>query len=422
MESRKSVANGRDSESRGVGRLATDRAYSLRHFGISVAAIVAYAMRRELVINSTVLWLLGVAALANLALAALSDVRTWFGAARMVSPLLGLVSWSALVFSTGGVGSPFVAGFGLEILLSVLLVSPLGTLWTTGGAVLAIWITRLPVGSEPVLARLIVESTFVATIGLLASTASRRWLHSQEELDRETHVLGQRLRAMESEVETAIKLGRVGERAAWLAHGLKGAVRNLRGFSKLIELPSNANTRREALAGLQHAIDRLEELACETLAERAEVGKHVLALQTDVARTVDDVIAEMSRLHAAVRWVKPALESIPGVGVPAPLLREILLILAQNAAEATGQGGEVELYARVEDRILCLGVRDNGPGFPKDVSSATLRAGVTTKLAGSGFGLVLARRLVEARGGKLSIARAEEGGARVAVHLPLQVG
>jgi len=35
---------------------------------------------------------------------------------------------------------------------------------------------------------------------------------------------------------------------------------------------------------------------------------------------------------------------------------------------------------------------------------------------------VLARRLVEARGGKLSIAQAEEGGARVSVHLPLQVG
>jgi signal transduction histidine kinase len=401
---------------------ALGRASLLRHLAISGAALAAYAMRRELHVGGSVLWILGLTAVANMALARLADLPALSEKARRISPVLGVTAWAALVHMTGGAASPLVAGFWLEIVFSALVFPPAGTLLVTSGVAASLWAQQAIAGIGSSLGHLGLQTGFVAAIGLLTFFASRRWQREHQTLQVEAGALSRRLRDLEGELEATRTLGQVGERVAGLAHSLKNTVHSLRGFTKLVE-PSSLGTpvQKQTLEGLRLAIDRLEETARATLRPSESDGHATRTTTTgsDVRRPLGEVVAEMTRTHATVRWVTRESEGLPGVALSSARLREVLLILAQNAAEASGDSGEVTLRADVDGDVLRLVVQDQGPGLDPQLRERLFRPGATTKAEGSGFGLFLARRLVESGGGQLTVAQAAQGGALVSVRLPV---
>ncbi|MFS0866404.1 ATP-binding protein [Microbacterium sp. 179-B 1A2 NHS] len=116
----------------------------------------------------------------------------------------------------------------------------------------------------------------------------------------------------------------------------------------------------------------------------------------------------------------------PESSIPAawPVDDDTLLVLANllnNAVEATGFGGVVQLLlsAEPEAGILRICVDDDGPGFEGD-PGRLLRRGETSKedAANHGIGLASVLRVVEGRGGRLVLGESPLGGARVEVLLP----
>ena len=86
-------------------------------------------------------------------------------------------------------------------------------------------------------------------------------------------------------------------------------------------------------------------------------------------------------------------------------IRGAVLNLALNAIEAAGPGGQVSVCGtRITDQIS-IEVTDNGLGPPAELGEAIADAFVTTKEAGVGLGLMLARQASEGEGGRLSWER-----------------
>jgi signal transduction histidine kinase len=168
------------------------------------------------------------------------------------------------------------------------------------------------------------------------------------------------------------------------------------------------------------AIDHLEATARATLGAEARPGEATST--SELRRTLDEVMTEMRRQHAGLRWTESVSEPLPGVALPARTLREVLFILTQNAAEASGASGEVVVRAGVDGPALCLSVQDAGAGIDPGVRENLFRPGATTKPSGSGFGLFLARRLLEPCGGRITIAQPAGGGALVSIRVPSRSG
>jgi C4-dicarboxylate-specific signal transduction histidine kinase len=99
-----------------------------------------------------------------------------------------------------------------------------------------------------------------------------------------------------------------------------------------------------------------------------------------------------------------------------PLEQAMTNLLLNACAALEGRAdGWIELTAvRAGDGRILLAVEDNGPGL---VAGAGLGAGAPDG-EGPGFGLAVARLIVEAHGGTLRAANRAEGGARVEVALP----
>ena len=98
-------------------------------------------------------------------------------------------------------------------------------------------------------------------------------------------------------------------------------------------------------------------------------------------------------------------------------IRQVLVNLFTNSAQAMPQGGRIEVATEAlpSAAAACIRIHNQGPGIPVEVRHRLFEALFTTKAKGSGLGLALCRRIMEAHGGSIQLAPSETGAAFVLV-------
>jgi signal transduction histidine kinase len=407
------------------------------------------------------LWLAAVFGAPNFLLWLARDFRPVARVAPAVSPVIGLLGWGSLATFTLGLKSPILAAFFFEVGLAAISMSPAGVAGVTSAAILVLALVQNLFGFGSGWQLWLLEAGFLAVMGGLGLAIAYRRVTAEAMLRAQGDELGQRLELLQRELDDERVVSRVGENVARLAHGLKNAVHSLRGFVGLIEpeVERVGGASREALAGLRAAIDDLERLARLTLADGAPTGPahspgapavaQTAAERSPASRSPAASVPSETRtgigpakkdrggamvsvaLERAIKDLGPASPEVVfdvrvapdahAISVPiaeTPLL-ELLMILLRNAVEAMHGVGRctVELGRR-NDRCH-VEISDEGDGLPSDAENRLFTPGFTTKSGGSGFGLFLARRIVEDQGGRLSLVSKPEKGAIAVLELPV---
>lgn len=100
-------------------------------------------------------------------------------------------------------------------------------------------------------------------------------------------------------------------------------------------------------------------------------------------------------------------------------LLSILLNLVDNALQACGSGGTVEVSARVDSHErLVLAVRDDGPGIEASIQARMFEPFFTTRAQGTGLGLAVVRAVVDGYGGEIEVESSKGLGTRISLMLP----
>ncbi|MFQ5670877.1 MAG: ATP-binding protein [Acidobacteriota bacterium] len=410
-----------DDRLKRVGRfiVRSDSVPLIRHVAICAAALTAYFMQQRLRVGQGLLWIVGAAALLNLATTVLGDRPRLGRVARILSSVFGLAGWAGIASLTGGVASPLVAGLALEIFLSAVAYRPRGTLLVTAGAVLGLWGQQALVDlSGATLRLLLLQSGLLSGMGAVSLYLSRSWALT---LSRSTSEFRRRLQALQNELDGMRTLGKMGEGTARLAHQLANTVHSLRGFTSLLASRLAPGGRDQpVLEGLRESIDQLETLARATLGNGgAARGLPTRATGEQVREVLESVVREIGRRHPGVRWVLPEQEEFPAVSMPPWEVQEVLQVVIQNAAESSGGRGIVQLSFGAQNEQVRFHVQDNGRGVEPGAQQNLYRPGFSTKSGGNGFGLFLTRRLLRSRGGDLSLVPARRRGTVCTVSLPL---
>jgi len=124
-------------------------------------------------------------------------------------------------------------------------------------------------------------------------------------------------------------------------------------------------------------------------------------------------------LHCRYRLAS-AVPERPG-WFDAAQVEQVLINLIKNAHEAGGPDDEVTLSIHDVGAEMRVEVADRGPGMSETVLAQALLPFYSTKRSGTGLGLALAREIVEAHGGRITLANREQGGLRVSLLLPLKL-
>lgn len=233
--------------------------------------------------------------------------------------------------------------------------------------------------------------------------------------------------------ELNVRTGRleaVAALSASLAHEIKNPLASIR---SAVEQLGSDRLSPDDRALLRRLVitesDRLSRLLTEFLDYS---GVKLGAQQrVELRRAVMDCVA-VARQHPDLEGVDLRLDvddaPVPVIG-DADLLHRALLNMVLNAAQHAGPGGTV-VVALEDERFrktprgvnvsnpVRLSVRDSGPGIPPEMESRIFDPFFTTRKGGSGLGLALVHRAVEAHSGVIFVDRAIEGGAQFVIFLP----
>jgi signal transduction histidine kinase len=112
--------------------------------------------------------------------------------------------------------------------------------------------------------------------------------------------------------------------------------------------------------------------------------------------------------------------TLPAISVDPVRVREVIVNLVSNALHFTPAGGSVTVSAREAVRDVTIAVTDTGAGISaEDLPKVFDRFYKGTASRGSGLGLTIARRLVEAHGGTIRVASAPRQGTTITFTLPV---
>jgi signal transduction histidine kinase len=404
-----------------------DRVLFARHFALSLGAVAAYVFRTELRIGYVALWIVGISASLNFAAYLFRSRPGLTRICTVASPIIGVGGWTALIGVTNGVASPFISGLWLEIILSAMALQLRGVVIVTASCVAGLWAQQFWIGLGGVFLPMVLQSGFLTGMGSATYLVTRRWTTRQTQMSVERSALGERLDALNRELEDERVVAALGENVARLAHGLKNTVHSLRGFVGLIEPKlEREGGGRAALEGLRAAIDDLESLAHLTLGsgKQADSRGTVPALlgaggEVDLHAGVAHALSEISASHPGVTWAVHTDGVLAVIPLADASLSETLVILMRNAVEAMDGVGRGTLETRVDRDAFIITVKDEGPGFGATDTDLIFKPGYTTKPEGSGYGLFLAMRLLEEQGGAITARNREGRGAAIEVRLPI---
>ncbi|HEX9976276.1 MAG TPA: ATP-binding protein [Dehalococcoidales bacterium] len=238
--------------------------------------------------------------------------------------------------------------------------------------------------------------------------------------------LAQAFNSMAGDLERAEKLQR--DMIADVAHELRTPLSNIKGYLEAVRdgvVKPDAETIRsldEEAALLSRLVDDLQELAL------AEAGELKLVRQTeDITDVINQAIAATQAQAAAkgVSFKADLPAGLPLGDIDFQRISQVLHNLFDNAVAHTGNGGVITVTARQQGNWVEVNVSDTGEGIPSEelpniferfyrVDKSRTRA-----TGGSGLGLTIAKRLVEAHGGQIE-AQSEVGkGSRFTFTIPV---
>jgi two-component system, NtrC family, sensor histidine kinase HydH len=344
---------------------------------------------------------------------------------------LDQLTWTAIVYVSGGAASGATSFYALTCLVGAVLVGLRGAL---GAAALGIgayallcagfhfgWVLPPPdqaaagyaVGARQLTYPLLLNTLGVSVIAVLSGYLAER-----------LRLTGGALQVATARAYQAERLAVLGRIAAGLAHEIRNPLGSITGSIEMLrESPALSDEDRRLCDIVQREARRLNDLVGDMV--DLSKPKPPRAEATDVAALAREVVALASNAargsDVEVRYVGPSTEAL--ARCDGAQMRQVLWNLVRNAMQASSAGSAVSVRVTPDERHVVLAVDDQGPGLPPD-AGRIFDDFFTTRTHGAGIGLAVVRRILEdhaVMGAQLSVEQAAGGGASFRVTLSRDV-
>jgi signal transduction histidine kinase len=212
------------------------------------------------------------------------------------------------------------------------------------------------------------------------------------------------------------------------SHELRTPLTTIRGNIELLrrEPPIDASERVDIMADTTDEVERLIRLVNQLLIlAHADAGQPLQCEPLPIKPLLEDVCRQARLLTPDDAILcEPSPDAL--VLGDRDALKQVLLILVDNALVHTSPGTTIEMTAAISDGRVAIRVRDTGPGIAPDalphIFERFYRGQVSRSGTGTGLGLSIAKELVKAQGGTISVESQVGRGSAFTVTLPQATG
>jgi len=243
----------------------------------------------------------------------------------------------------------------------------------------------------------------------------RRMEADHHQLEETSH----EILALNREMEALVMERTMAEMALGMAHGLRNPLHVIGGFSHRLlkktdpEDPARAwaTAIAEEARRIEHMVERFESLAQRKVSFFGQEDLNII-----VQGTLELLRPELRAKNIALMV---DLHRAPLVGrLNTHLLKVALAHLVRNAIEATPPYGKVMVRTGLEKNYAVLGIQDTGRGMSPEAVDKVFIPFYTTKIGGTGLGMVFVRQIVDEHRGTISLESQVGRGTTVTIRLP----
>lgn len=257
-----------------------------------------------------------------------------------------------------------------------------------------------------------------------------RWLHDRRIIIHDASGRGVRvggvisditdMRRMHERVVKSRHLAELGELGASVAHEIRNPLAGISGALQVIRDGFSADdTRRGVVREALEQVGRVE-LSVKQLLLYARPWEPK-PQRLDLRQFAENAVRAALEREG---WDGCQLDIVSGPPVQAlfdPILMEqVMDNLTQNAVQAMPEGGVIELSVQQLASCVQIHLRDHGEGMAAENESRVFEPFFTTKSQGTGLGLPICRRIMEAHGGSIQLVHCPDGGVRAILELPTE--
>ncbi len=343
--------------------------------------------------------------------------RVFLGGSPLLVSALEAAYIALLCYLDGGPESPFRHYAILAVLCAAIRYSPLVTGWTcavncVGYAVL---FAAVPTGG-PGVTTLLFTLIVLVWVAWAAVSLVRLLRRVGDELSRANARLEERiaertrqLQESQAQVLHQEKMAAFGLLAAGIAHEVGNPLTAVSTIVQVLERRDLDDYTRERLGLVTAQLTRIQAILRElvTFSRPASDSRGRVSLRDIVDEALGIAKYYKGVKGREVRSDVPA-DLPPMVGVRGQLV-QVFFNLVLNAIDATGKGGKVVITAGYDAGKLTATVTDDGSGIDPAYRERLFHPYFTTKKHGTGLGLFVTRKLVDAHGG--TVACESEPGA-----------
>ena len=272
--------------------------------------------------------------------------------------------------------------------------------------------------------RIIFSVLFISAMFLLFSIGISRLIVARlERTDREQNALDQQMAHIE-------KMANIGRLAADIAHEINNPLQLIKMQAGWIEelldeekpgSIENLEEYQKSVAKIKHHVNR-----AGTITHRLLGFSRKINAEYDVQ--VNELLKEtLSFLENEAHGNNIALnlqfdEDLPTVRTDGSQVQQVLLNLIENALDAVGADGQIDIITKRTKDELHIQIADNGPGIKPEVMKKLWEPFFTTKEPGkgTGLGLSICSDIAHKLGGAITAENRPQGGAVFTLKLPLR--
>jgi len=248
---------------------------------------------------------------------------------------------------------------------------------------------------------------------------------SFNKMSRQLLLTRKKMEAANKKLIQAEKLASIGRISAGIAHEIRNPLTSVKlNIQKLTQSDNLDEMEREHLSLSQEGIKHMEK-SIKDLLDFTRASELNPALFS-VSQILDESI---KTLADSLELKKVALErdyqdGLPQVSVDGDKLRQVFLNVLRNAYEAVEEGGKINISLSLlkerSRKMIKVDISDDGCGIPERERELIFELFYTTKPAGIGLGLAIARKIIEQHRGFIRVKENETKGTSFEILIPVE--